>query len=177
MSRPLYRIYLAPDHLGHLQQTPRRTRDFYEVDPSQFQEGPQTRWFRVVQASPGRVFSALWKAGGPERENHVTIAELGAFMRMFSSRWYVDARDLRLEDAIDINQSALTRPRVLALLLAALVLGYFGVMSLLSHQSGQPAPEIQPLARFVALAMLFLLATELLLNGLKKWRRQSQGFW
>lgn len=175
MTMHLYRIYLASDHLGHLQQTPRRTRDFYDIDTSQFQISPKTRWYRIVQTSPGRVFTELWKAGGPGRTDNVTIAGLAAFMRLSGSQWYVDGRDLRMEDALNLHQSAFTRPKAIALLLALIVVLYLLTVSLFSRWSGQPIPAIQPLARFTGFAMLSLLVAELLLNALKRWNRQIQG--
>ncbi len=176
MTRPLYRIYLTPDRFGRFQQTPRRTRDFYDIDLNQFKAAPQTRWYRIVQSSPGRVFSTLWKAGDPETVNQATISELGAFMRVFSDLWYVDSRDVDLERAADLNQSPLTKPRILALSLAALTLIYLAAANLIALWGGQAPAIIQPLARFAGLAMLILLAAEQVLNGLKRWR-QSQENW
>jgi hypothetical protein len=174
MTKAALRIYLSPDPHGRLQQTPDRTRDFYDVDPRQFLDARQTRWYRVTQTSPGRAFTALWSAGSPEQTENVTLCELGALMRVFSNQWYVDSRDLCIEDAADLRQGALTRPRALALALALIVLVYVLFMNLLSQASGQNIPAIQPLARFAASAMILLLVAEQLLNQLRKWMRQSQ---
>jgi len=174
MTRSLYRIYLAPDPQGSLQQTPRKTRDFYDIDLKQFQISPKTRWYRIVQTSPGRVFTTLWKAGGQGKTDNVTIAALGSFMRLSSDLWYVDGRDVFIEAARDLQQSAMTRPRAIALLLALIVFLYLIVEGLFAHWNSQPLPAIQPLARFTALAMLLLLGLEQLINGLKRLRQHSQ---
>ena len=95
-------------------------------------------------------------------------------MRVFSNQWYVDSQDLCIEDAADLRQGALTRPRALALALALIVLGYVLFMNFFSQASGENIPAIQPLARFAALAMILLLVAEQLLYQLRKWMRQSQ---
>lgn len=176
MTKPLYRIYLAPDRFGHLQQTPRKTRDFYDIDINQSRTLAKARWYRIVQSSPGHVFSALWKASDDPGAKPVRISELGAFMQVISDLWYVDGRDVDLEQALDLNRSAFTKPRVLALSLALVSIAYVGMMNLFSLWSDSPLPEAQPLARFAGLTMLILLAVEQVLNGIKKWR-QSQENW
>ncbi len=171
MKRPLYRIYLAPDRFGHLQQTSRHTREFYDIDMYQSRMLSQAHWYRIVQSSPGRVFETLWKAGrSSEPGKPVIISKLGAFMRLYSDLWYVDGRDVNIEQAIDLNRSALTKPRLLALSLAMLTLAFLAAMNHLSNWNVSPLPWEQPLARIVGLTMLLLLAAEQVLNRIQKWQ-------
>ena len=86
MNNPAHRIYLVPDLRGHMQQTQRLTCDFYEIDPNQYLDGPQTHWYHVIRTSPGGAFSTLWEAGRPEVTINVTITGLGAFMRLISDQ-------------------------------------------------------------------------------------------
>ncbi len=172
MTKPAYRVYLVPDKLGQMHQNPRRSRDFYDIDPSQYLDGPQTRWYRIIHTSPGRAFNTLWEAGPPEVSDNVTISKLGAFMKLISNQWYVDGRDIRIEEAAALHEGGFTKPRLLALLLSLIVFAYLIFTSLF----GVDAPAIQPLARFTGFFMLLLLVAEYLLNQLKKWLQGSQSY-
>lgn len=173
MTRLFYRIYLVPDRFGRMRQTARRTRDFYDIDLNQCKIIAQIHWYRIVQSSPGRVYTALWEASNPGASKSASITGLGAFMRVFSDLWYVDIRDVDLEQASDLDRSALTRPRILALTLALLTLAYLATTNHFSNWNSASLHGGQLLARLMGLAMLCLLVVEQVLNGIKK-RKLSQ---
>jgi hypothetical protein len=177
MTTVSYRIYLAPNCLGRLQQINRSTRDFYDVLPHFYLDADHTRWYRVSSTSRGRTFTALWKAAPADITDYITVTELGARMRLFCNQWYVDSQDIDLSKAVNPRRLVLSWPKALALAMALLVFIYLAGITLYSIWTGQLVPPFQPLARFSAAAMLLLLSAEQLLGRLERWMQESLGVW
>jgi hypothetical protein len=177
MSHSSYRIYLAYNYLGRLQQINKITRDFYDVVPHLYIDADHTRWYRMTSTSPGRAYTALWKAAPAHVTDYVTITELGARMRLFSDQWYVDSSEIDLAQARNLQHLVLTWPKALSLSMAAIVLAYMAFTLLYAGWTGHPMPPVQPLARFAAFTMLGLIGAEHLLAKLQRWMRDSLGVW
>jgi hypothetical protein len=150
-----------------LEQTIEATKIYFDVAPDAYLDAEDRRWYRVTSASAGYAFNVLWKAAPAEVTDGVTVTELGAHMRLFSNRWYVDAGDVLLEDACFLGQLVITWPKILAFTIALLVFGYILLMSWYAGAAGAALPDFRPLARFSAAVMTLLLVVEYMVGRIR----------
>jgi hypothetical protein len=153
------RVYL--DLLeGRLQQVDKPTSWFYDINPDDYKETPEARWYRVTSASSGRMYNALVRVVDSR-----TNEELGAHMKLFGNHWYVDAGDVDLSLAPDVRE----RFHATGLQAAASVVTAVGSVVMLAilwmgRHSGGHAPSLLPIVIGVAIIVVALIAADLFVH-------------
>jgi hypothetical protein len=112
--RSTHRVYL-----NMLQSSPQQvenpTRWYYDINADDVKDTSEARWYRVTSASAGKVYDMLLQVDA------TTTSRLGGHMQLFGSRWYVAARDVDLERALEIRPLVqLTNLQTLALIVVML---------------------------------------------------------
>lgn len=121
-----YRIYLEPDSDGRLQQARPFTNLFYDVEQSKSIDWEDSRWYKVVSTSAGRITRLLWDDVEGINSGARTDV-LGARMVLLNDIWYAAAADVFLNDGILVPHFPLNYLKPLVILLLLLQLLFYAL--------------------------------------------------
>ena len=156
--RSTHRVYL-----NMLQSAPQQvenpTRWYYDINADDVKDTPEARWYRVTSASAGKVYDMLLQVDA------TTTSGLGGHMQLFGSRWYVAARDVDLDRALEIRPlvqlTSLQTLALVAVMLGALSLWLVGAGHV---QFAGEAPNVFPIVLGAASVALGLMIADFIVQ-------------